>query len=735
MKAIVNQSPLFSPPFLIHALPGRMRFRVPQLASDKGFAARLEKLLQSEDSIESVRINPWAASVVIRYQEGENKDIQSYFASLIEKVSGLDDSVTVSPVRESNNSEGEEWSNLTLPLLATIVSLSSKKFNFLRPLALSTLITAAYPVAQRAIKSLWADRKFNIDCLDLLALIFSGLQGQLLTPSLIITLHELGDIIRDRTARSTEIQTADLLDAIGHFAWVERDGEVIQVESRAVEVGEIVVVYPGEQIPVDGIVCSGEAIIDQQQLTGESMPIVAQEETYVYASTLVRSGRIRLVCERMATQTRAAASIELLQKAPVNDTRMANYAAKIADKLIVPSLILATVVLLATKDSSRVASILTLDFVTGIRVSMPTAFLGALNHTTRHGVLVRSGRTLELLSEVDTVVFDKTGTLTKGDIVVVGVETVEGGLPAEKVLQLAASAEQRITHPVAEAIANYTQNQGIEILPRGKWEYEMGLGMRAEIEGKTVLVGNQKFLRHEGVDLDGFSFTHPSIQETCDLKHKSLICEWLSLIYVACEGKFQGVIQYTDPLRAESPYLINRLQQQYGMEIHLLTGDNQQRATQVGKALSIPILQVHAEAFPEQKANIVRDLHRSGRTVAFVGDGLNDSVALAYADVSISFQDGSEVARETADVVLMNNDLATILEAIAIARETKKLIEQNTLLVVGPNLVALGLASSVGLNPLLATAVHNGTAIAAGLNSLRPLVIHQLETINDHSLS
>jgi Cu2+-exporting ATPase len=465
------------------------------------------------------------------------------------------------------------------------------------------------------------------------------------------------------------------------------------------------------------------------------MPIVAQEETYVYASTLVRSGRIRLVCERVGTQTRAAASIELLQKAPVHDTRMANYAAKIADKLIVPSLILATVVLLATRDPSRVASILTLDFVTGIRVSMPTAFLGALNHTTRHGVLVRSGRTLELLSEVDTVVFDKTGTLTEGETVVVGVETIGGGLPAQKVLQLAASAEQRITHPVAEAIANYSKDQGIDLLPRDKWEYEIGLGMRAEIEGKTVLVGSEKFLKQEGVDLDGFSLADLSTQETCKLKNTSLSFEWWSLIYVAYEGKLQGVIQYTDPLRPKSRFLIYQLQHLYGMEIHLLTGDNQHRATQVGTALNIPPSQVHAEAFPEQKAKIVRDLHRSGRTVAFVGDGLNDSVALAYADVSISFQDGSEVARETADVVLMNNDLTTVLEAIAIARETKKLIEQNTLLVVGPNLVALGLASSVGLNPLIATAVHNGTAIAAGLNSLRPLVIHQLETINNQSIN
>jgi Cu2+-exporting ATPase len=274
-------------------------------------------------------------------------------------------------------------------------------------------LAAAFPVAARALKSIFGERKLNIDCLDLLALIFSGLQGKLLTPSLIITLHELGDIIRDRTARATEKRTADLLDTIGHYAWVEKDGEIKQITSDAVQIGETVVVYPGESIPVDGTVWQGEAVIDQQQLTGESLPIVARKGTLVYASTLVRSGQIRLTCERVGQQTRAAASIELLQKAPVHDTRMANYAANLADRLILPSLGLASLIFLTTRDAARAAAILTLDFVTGIRVSLPTAFLGALNHTTRHGVLVRSGRTLELLADIDTIVFDKTGTLTQ----------------------------------------------------------------------------------------------------------------------------------------------------------------------------------------------------------------------------------------------------------------------------------------------------------------------------------
>ncbi|TVQ43711.1 MAG: cadmium-translocating P-type ATPase [Gloeocapsa sp. DLM2.Bin57] len=692
---------------VIHILPGRLRLRVP-LLENKAFTNRLVELLTAETWIKKFRINTWATSVVIHYHQRENQDIIPQLQEILAEAGQKPSSLSSSPKLQE-----EEWSSLTLPLVAVSLAVTSRQLGlpFLRVGAIASLIAATLPVAQRAVNNIFREQKLNIDCLDLLAIVFSGLQGRLITPALMITLHELGDLIRDRTARATERQTAELLDTIGRYAWVEREGKLIQINSDCVIPEEIVIVYPGEQIPVDGVVLKGEATIDQQQLTGESMPIVAQTGTYVYASTLLRSGQIHISTEKVGYQTRAAASWELLQKAPVHDTRMANYAAKLADKLIIPSLTWAGLVWVTTRDPSRVASILTLDFVTGIRVSIPTAFLGALNHITRHGILVRSGRTLELLSEIDTFVFDKTGTLTRGEVVVVGIQTVAGRLSEHDLLQLAASAEQRITHPLAEAIAVFAQDQGIEILPRENWEYSVGLGMTATIAGKTVLIGSERFLKQQDIDLEGFSYSG----------------EELSLIYVACDGQFQGVIQYADPLRPESSALITKLQQDWGISVHLLTGDNQERAMQVAHALNIPKTQVYAEAFPEQKAQIVRDLHRSGRTVAFVGDGLNDSVALAYADVSISFAHGSEVARETADVVLMNNNLNSILEAIAIARETRNLIDQNILLVVGPNLLALGLASTVGLNPLLATTIHNGTAIAAGLNSLRPLAQHQIE--------
>ncbi|MEM7062570.1 MAG: heavy metal translocating P-type ATPase [Cyanobacteria bacterium P01_B01_bin.77] len=713
---------------VVHHLPGRLRLRIPTLR----FAGEwdLRSSLEQTVGIRSVRINRAACSLAICYRPEIEPTLQELLVNLeahcwqqqpLPSESLFEGSLESSASQisqQTSPTEAGQWSGLKLPLLTTGFALASRLswLPGMRTATVLTLLAATFPVGRRAVESLVIRRKFNIDCLDLLALSLGACQGKLLTPALVLTLHELGDAIREQTARTTAVQAAKLEDAIGHFAWIKEtpDSPPHQIASDRVQMGQTVVVYPGEQIPVDGVVIKGDAIIDQQSLTGEAMPVVGQIGTQVYASTLLRSGQLFIRAERVGCNTRAAAGLELLRQAPVYDTRMANYAQQVADRLILPSLLLAGIVLLTTHDTARTASILTLDFVTGIRVSIPMAFLSALNHTTRHGVLIRSGRTLEQLANVDTIVFDKTGTLTQGQITVVDIQPVAASVTKSDILQLAASAEQRLNHPVAEAITQYANTQNVLLLTREHWTYEVGLGIRAHIEGREVLVGSERFLQQSRIRwTDGFTSSRTEIETD-------------SLIYIACDGQFQGTIRYSDPLRSESADLVQRLQKEYGIDLYLLTGDNPRRASQVTKQLGLSNQHVYAEAFPEQKAQIVRDLHKSGHTVAFVGDGLNDSIALAYADVSVSFARGAEVARETADVVLMNNNLLDFLEVIAIARQTRALIDQNIGLVVLPNLAALGVATTRGLSPLMATGIHNGSAIIAGLNSLRPLLQHQL---------
>lgn len=707
---------------VVHTIPGRIRFRVPRIAEDAEYAHKLTVLIEADAKVTDVRVNTAVASIAVSYEVDLISDDQmrSHLIDLIQTADQANLPINVKAADAHGNAgrstsqepqeEANLWYQLGLPIFTTTLAILGGPLGVPIPPVIigGSIAVAALPVAKRAITTLLTEQRLNIDFLDLSAITITTLQGQFISPALMISLVEIGEAIREQTARSSKNETLDLLDSLEQFVWVERNGQKQQISIHEVQQGDTVIVYPGDQIPVDGCILRGKALIDEQKLTGESMPVMRRKGQAVYTSTLVREGQLYIRTESVGADTRAGQIIKVMQDAPVHDTRIENYAANIADQAVVPTLLLSGIVFAFTRNFARAASVLTLDFATGIRVSVPTTVLAALTDAARRGILIRSGRALEKLAQVDAVVFDKTGTLTKGEAVIVTVETEQESTSPLQVLELAAAAEQRLTHPVAEAVVRYAQEQGAKIPPREKWDYEIGLGVRAKIDGQAVLVGSEHFLRQEGVHLNGKPKKHS--------QHNH------SVIYVASNGELQGVIAYRDPLRPESKEVIKALQATEGMEIHLLTGDNKRTAIAVAKELGIEDAYTHAEAFPEQKVAVVESLHAQGKTVAFVGDGINDSPALAYADVSVSFANGSDVARETADVVLMENNLRGLPEAIAIARATMQLIHENTGIVAIPNLAALVLAVAVGIDPLAATLVNNGSTIVAGLNGLRPLL-------------
>ncbi|NMG20963.1 heavy metal translocating P-type ATPase [Brasilonema bromeliae] len=694
---------------IVHTLPERVRLRVPRLLYDADYAQRLQVLLEADALVTSVRIKRAAASLTVTYKSSKVADtkIRSHLGYLIQAASEVVVLKPSKPKAASDANEEQSWPGMQLSALATALAVLGGPLGWSIPpvMVAGTIALATLPVIKRAWEGIRDERKLNIDFLDFMAIAITTVQRQFLTPALMLSLIEIGENIRDRTARSSAQQTLDLLSSLGQFVWVERDGEKVQIPIQDVQRGDTVIVYPGEQVPVDGTILRGKALLDEQKLTGESMPVLKRKGQTVYASTLMREGRIYISAERVGNDTCAGQSIRLMQEAPVHDTRMENHVLKIAQKAVVPTLLLGGAVFAVTRNPARAASVLTLDFATGIRVSVPTTVLAALTYAARRGVLIRSGRALEKLAEVDTVVFDKTGTLTKGEVAVVGVASLNEATSITRVLELAAAAEQRLSHPVAEAIVRYAQEQGVEAPSRSKWDYQLGLGVRAEIDGETVYVGSERYLRQEGVEMNLNGYQKQTT----------------SAIYVASNGQLQGIIEYSDIPRPESREVITALLTVEGVEVHMLTGDNKRTASAVASQLGIPPTHTHAEAFPEQKATVVRELHEQGKTVAFVGDGINDSPALAYADVSVSFANGSDIARETADVVLMQNDLHGLLEAIEIARNARQLIHQNTGLIAVPNIAALVTAVLFGLNPLAATMVNNGSTVVAGVNGLRPI--------------
>lgn len=700
---------------LKHSLPGRIRYKIPRLIKDVDYARKLTHLLERDRSITAINLNPDSGSLTVYYpaEQVEETAMQSYLADLIQMAPTVS-LPTATTIVEPTTPEAApgSWDTMTVPMMTLGLSaLCSLGLPIPSALVAGSVAIAALPVAQRAWEGMLQERKLNIDFLDLAAITITAFQGNFLNPAIMISLIEFGEAIREQSARSSKRQALDLLSSLENLVWVERHGEKVQVLTHDVQHGETVIVYPGEQIPVDGHILTGTALIDEQKLTGEAMPVLRKPGQMAYASTLVREGSLYIRADRLSSETRAGQILKVMEEAPVHDTRIGNYAAAIADRMVVPTLLMAAGAFALTRNPARAASILTLDFATGIRISVPTTVLAALTYAARRGILIRSGHTLEQLAKVDAVVFDKTGTLTQGEPVVVSVETLGDGTSATDVISMAAAAEQRLTHPVAEAVVRYAKERGAKIADRGKWDYQIGRGVRAEIDGQTILVGSRHFMESEGIDLAALHS-----------KYQALQANGHSVIYVASEGQLCGAIAYRDPLRPESQEVIHALKRADNMEVHLLTGDNQHTAAAVAHELGIASTHTYAEAFPEQKVAVVNGLHAEGKTVAFVGDGINDSPALAYADVSVSFANGSDVARETADVVLMENNLRGLPEAIAIARQAMYLIHQNTGLVAVPNLTAMLLAVTTGIPPIAATLVNNGSTIVAGLNGLRPLL-------------
>ncbi|WP_218079907.1 heavy metal translocating P-type ATPase [Anthocerotibacter panamensis] len=698
---------------VIHTIRGRMRINIPKLAQDEEYGKRLNNLISCLKYITSFRFNPAAAALVVTYNSEDilEEQVRREIFHCVDQALNPE-LVALRPLPDEKNS-GQEinfWERLGMPALALGLSIGAAMGLAIPELALAGVVLAsAIPAFSRALEGIVQQHQLTIDFLDSLAIGAHTLQGNYFAPSFMTSLLESGEVIRDMTARSSERASLDLLNCLGKMAWVEREGVEQRIPVEEIRVGDCVLVYPGDLIPVDGRILKGTGLVDQQTLTGESVPISCEEGQEVLASTLLIEGQLCIEVARVGHNTRAGIVVALMKSAPVHDTRVENYAALVANQAVVPTLLISGGVLALTGDWARATALITLDFGTGIRVSVPTTILSALNFAARNGVYIRSGRAIEILSRVDTVVFDKTGTLTQGSPDVTDIKVIHPSFSTQQILTLAASAEQGLSHPVAAAIVRCAQERNVPFLSCEKWEYRVGLGVTAKINNMSVLVGSNRFMKNEHISIDIVSEYFPDI----NLNNNSIV-------YVAVNEKLSGFLLYSDPPRPESADVISALHDQ-SVKTYMLSGDNRQIAATLAGSLGIPAENTYAEAYPERKVEVLKELHESGKTVAFVGDGINDSAALAYADVSISFAGATDIARETADVVLMNNDLRGLIEAIRISKFAVDIIWQNTAIVAVPNLGALVAGVAFTLDPILAVIINNGTAILAELNGLRPL--------------
>jgi manganese/zinc-transporting P-type ATPase C len=521
---------------VVHALPGRSRFRLNDPRLCNGSYDSLHRFLANQPGIKEVRLNAACGSLVVRY------DDSVWTAKRLNRLV-----TTIDP-------EELERKKPSLPIpskpdesqkafLALLLSSAAFACSFVaQPLVPVFLAASSLPIFTRAIQSLRRQKKLNVDALDASATALLTAQGQFAAAAFMVWLVNLGDLIRDTTMQRSRKAISRVLDFQKQSAWVVRGKTKVQVPVDELKRGDVVVVYPGDRIPVDGRVISGKATVDQQTLTGESLPVEKVLESPVYAATVVCDGKIYIKAEQVGDRTEAARIVRLIQEVPASETRIQNYAEQLADDLVPISFVGAGSSAVLTRSMTQAASVLIIDYGTGIRVAAPTTVLASMTKAARKGILIKGGRHVEKLAEVDAVVFDKTGTLTLGTPKVVDVIPYDPKLTADRVLQLAAAAEQRLRHPVAQAIVDSAKSRGLSIPERDGSKYSIGLGLHANVEGDEIHVGKLHYMEQQHIHFNGR--LRPDI-DRIENETGSPLC-------VAVNGQVIGLLAYTDPVREEA---------------------------------------------------------------------------------------------------------------------------------------------------------------------------------------
>lgn len=699
---------------IVHAIAGRARLRLRRLRHDAAFGRALSLALGQILGVRSVRIARGASSVIVEH-DPQLLGIEA----IVRAASEL--ALIAPPPRALAPAPSEARPRDSAPAAMTVAE--SRRPLYLSSAGIFLAITAggfaplvsyplifvtSIPIFKRAWGALTQRRRPNIDLLDCLAVVAAVATGDVINATGIVWLVSLGDYIRDLTQARARRAIRDLLDYEKEVCWVVRGDTKVQIPVAEVSVGDVVVIYTGSVIPVDGIVVDGAAIVDQQVLTGESMPIAKKVDDRCFAATVIQDGKLYLRADHVGADTKAASTVRLIEDAPSYETRMQNYAELMADRLVGPALGCSALVYLVTADINRMAAILTIDFGTGPRVSAPTTVLSAMNAAARRGILFKGGAHIERLAKVSTVIFDKTGTLTRGVPEITDV-IVHDRLTEREAITLAASASARQTHPVSQAVLRLAEAWALSIPEREASSYVIGKGVRARVNGRTVELGSARFLAEIGAP-----------RCLAEDAQRSLEAEAKSLLFLAVDGVHAATLAYRDQIRAESLDLIRGLRARGVDDIVMLTGDSHAVAQQVSRELGIT--RFFAEMLPEGKAEMASKLRKEGRIVAVVGDGINDSPAMSYADVGVSVSAGAEIAREAAGVVLMVADLGKLNEAIDIARGAMSIIRHNCIFTYGTNAVAYGLAIPGLLSPVLSTLVSSGSAVLTCVNGLRPLL-------------
>jgi len=530
---------------------------------------------------------------------------------------------------------------------------------------------------------------------------------------ILITLILLGKYLEARAKGKTSEAIQKLLELQPKTARVIRNGETEDIPIELVEINDRIIVRPGEKIPVDGIILSGVSSVDESMLTGESIPAEKQKDDKVFCGTINKHGSFEFQAQGIGKDTFLANIVKVVEDAQASQPPIQRLADKIS-AVFVP--VVVSIAILAFLGWWLVTGDVTAAFIAGVSVlviscpcalglATPTAIMVGTGKGAENGILIKSGASLEIAHKIDSIVIDKTGTITKGKPEVTRLINYSNFSDTE-ILKLSASIESKSEHPIAETIVNYAKSKQLEIYGCEDFKAFPGYGLKGKVNNKEILIGTKELMLENNIVLDVIEQDALKLEETGK-----------TVIYIAINGKSVALISIADTIKEDSKEAISKLQK-FGIDVFMLTGDNEKTAISIGKQVGILQDNIFAKVLPENKSTKVKELQKKNKIVAMVGDGINDAPALAQADIGFAIGSGSDIAIESGDIALMNNSLNTIVTAISLSKATMKKIKQNLFWAFIYNIIGIPIAAFGFLSPIIAGAAMSFSSVSVVTNSL-----------------
>ena len=684
-----------------HQIKGRMRVHLMKKRLTSEEADIVQYYLEQQEVVDSVKIYEKTADVVIIYT-GTKTDLFTLLKQMdISKIE-----VPSNVVENSGRKMNEEYKEKLIQRLAMRAFTK-----WILPTPISNVYTTVKSLKylKEGICCLFK-RGLEVPVLDATAIGVSVLRRDYKTAGSVMFLLGIGELLEEWTHKKSVGDLARSMSLNVGKVWIKSGDQEILVDSSKVHSGDEVLVRMGSQIPFDGIVKSGEAMVNQASLTGESVPVKKEVSGYVYAGTVVEEGELTILVKETSGSTKYEKIIKMIEESEKLKSSVESKAEHLADKLVPYTFLGTGLTWLITRNVTKTLSVLMVDFSCALKFAMPITVLSAIREASNYKVTVKGGKYLETLANADTIVFDKTGTLTKAQ------PTVKKVMPfcdmsEDELLKISACLEEHFPHSMAKAVVEAAKAKNLEHEEmHSKVDYIVAHGIASYIEDKRVIIGSYHFVFED---------------ENCvvDDKYKDSFevrpgeC---SHLYLAIDGKLAAVICIEDPLREEATEVVAALKEVGFTKVVMMTGDSERTAKAIADRVGVD--EYYSEVLPEDKANFIQKEKEAGRTVVMVGDGINDSPALSAADVGMAISDGAAIAREIADITVEAERLDTVVTLRRLSGAMIKRINHNYRAILGINgaLIALGVLGVV--QPTTSALMHNTTTLALSLRSMKNLL-------------